>query len=70
VYLARPWPEDALEINIEESGGARHQSAIRFVGRHRGSVALVISHDRHLSLAHWSPEHDGVWLLKNADWWI
>jgi hypothetical protein len=70
VYLARPWPEDVLEVNIEEAGGARHQSAIRFVGRHRGSVALVISHDRHLSLAHWSPQHDGVWLLKNADWWI
>jgi hypothetical protein len=70
VYLVTPWPERVDRIDIEEVGGARHQSAVRFVGKHRESLALVISHDGHLSLAHWSREHDGVLLLKNAEWWI
>ena len=70
VYLVTPWPERVDRIDIEDVGGARHQSAVRFVGKHRESLALVISHDGHLSLAHWSPEQDGVLLLKNAEWWI
>jgi hypothetical protein len=70
VYVAGSWPERVDRINIEEAGGTRHQSAIRFVGHNRASIALVISHDGHLALVHWSPEHDGVLLLKNAEWWI
>jgi hypothetical protein len=70
VHLVTPWPERVERIDIEEVGGARHQSAVRFVGKHRESLALVVSHDGHLSLAHWSSEHDGVLLLKNAEWWI
>jgi hypothetical protein len=70
VYLMTPWPEHVNRIDIEAAGGSRHQSAVRFVGKHRESIALVISHDGHLSLAHWSPEHAGVLLFKNAEWWI
>jgi hypothetical protein len=70
VYRVTPWPERTDSIDIEEVGGARHQSAVRFVGKHRESIALVISHDGHLSLAHWSREADGVLFLKNAEWWI
>jgi hypothetical protein len=70
VYLVKTWPQSPVRIDIEETGGTRHQSAVRFVGRNRESIALVISHDGHLSLAHWSPEYDGVQVLKNAEWWI
>ena len=70
MFLVEPWPGRVPRRHIEEAGGARHQSAVRFVGRNRDSVALVISHDGHLSLAHWSAEHNGVLLLKNAEWWL
>jgi hypothetical protein len=70
VHLVRPEPDEPLRIDIEEAGGARHQSAIRFVGHHRGSAALVISHDGHLSLAYGTPDQAGVLLLRNAEWWI
>ncbi len=70
VLLLTPWPERTDRIDIEEVGGARHQSAVRFVGKHHDSLALVISHDGHLSLALWSREHNGVLLLRNAEWWI
>ena len=70
MFLVKPWPGRINRTHIEEAGGARHQSAVRFVGRNRDSIALVISHDGHLSLAHWSAEHQGVLLLKNAEWWL
>jgi hypothetical protein len=70
VYLVRPGAEEKKRIPIVEVGGARHQSAVRFVGQNRQAVSLVISHDGHLSLAHWSPEHKGVLMLKNAEWWL
>jgi Probable sensor domain DACNV len=70
VYLVNSRPEATKKIHIEEAGGARHQSAVRFVGQHRQSISLVISHDGHLSLSHWSAEHNGVLLLKNAEWWL
>jgi hypothetical protein len=70
VYLVRPGAEQTKRVRIVDVGGARHQSAVRFVGRNRQSVGLVISHDGHLSLAHWSPEHEAVLLLKNAEWWL
>ncbi len=70
VYRLRPGVHHSEKIHVEEVGGARHQSAVRFVGQHRTSVALVISHDGQLSMAHWSPAHQGVLLLKNAEWWI
>jgi hypothetical protein len=36
---------------IEEAlGGTRHQSAIRFIGKHRDWVAVVVSHDQQVSL--------------------
>jgi hypothetical protein len=70
VYLVKPGHEQASKIQIEEVGGARHQSAVRFVGQNRQCTSLVISHDGHLSLAHWSTELDGVTLLRNAEWWL
>ena len=70
LYLVQPWPQDPVKMHIEVAGGTRHQSAVRFVGHHHGSLALVISHDGHLSLAYWSPKHLGVLLEKNAEWWI
>jgi len=70
VYLVRAWAQQVDRIPIEEAGGTRHQSAIRFVGENHAAIGLVVSHDGHLSLAHWSSEHDGVVLMKNAEWWI
>jgi hypothetical protein len=70
VYRVTAWPEHVDSVHIEEAGGARHQSAVRFVGQHRDSIALVISHDGHLSLAHWSDTYHGVLFLKNAEWWM
>jgi Probable sensor domain DACNV len=70
VYVAEPATERTYRMPIEEAGGTRHQSAIRFAGANPEAVALVISHDSHLSVAHWSAELAGVLLLKNAEWWI
>jgi hypothetical protein len=70
VYRVTAWPERVDSVHLEEAGGARHQSAVRFVGQHRNAIALVISHDGHLSLAHWSDDYKGVLFLKNAEWWI
>jgi hypothetical protein len=70
LYLIQPGQRDAVKIRVEDAGGTRHQSAVRFVGHHHGSFALVISHEGHLSLAHWSTERHGVVLQKNAEWWI
>jgi hypothetical protein len=69
VYLVGSSPERAVRIRIEEAGGSRHQAAVRFVGQNHESIALVISHDGHLSLTHWSSRQNRVLLLKNAEWW-
>jgi hypothetical protein len=70
VYLLTASPEDAVRIRIEDAGGSRHQAAVRFVGQSHGSIALVISHEGHLSLTYWSARHAAVLMLKNAEWWV
>lgn len=70
VYLVTAASEHAVRIRIEDAGGSRHQAAVRFVGQNHGSIALVISHEGHLSLMHWSAGDAGVLLLKNAEWWV
>jgi hypothetical protein len=55
---------------LEESGGTRHQSALRFVSVHKDTVAIIISQDRHVSVAHWNHTEESVWMVQNADWWI
>jgi DNA integrity scanning protein DisA with diadenylate cyclase activity len=59
-------PDDP--VPIAESGGTRHQSALRFVLAHHEAVALVVSQDRHLSIAYWSPIFSSLTMLRNAEW--
>jgi hypothetical protein len=54
---------------IEETGGTRHQSAARFVAANKTSVAVVISHDAHISLFFWDEALPGVSMIRNVDWW-
>jgi hypothetical protein len=70
VFLVNTSTGGADRIAIDDAGGTRHQSAIRFACANPGSVALVISHDGHLSVTRWSNELGCVLLLKNAEWWI
>jgi len=70
VCIMRPLadPQKVIPVPLEESGGTRHQSAVRFVLAHHETVALVISQDRHLSIIYWEPKIDSVILLRNAEW--
>jgi hypothetical protein len=54
---------------IEQAGGTRHQSAIRFIGAHHDCVAVVVSHDRHVSFMFWSNDLEAVVQVRNAHWW-
>jgi hypothetical protein len=55
---------------LEDLGGTRHQSAARFAGANRDSLALVISQDRHLSIMHWDNSIGAVAVIRNAEWWV
>jgi hypothetical protein len=54
---------------VEDTGGTRHQSAARFVGANREAVAIVVSHDAHVSLFFWDEELEGVSMVRNVEWW-
>jgi hypothetical protein len=54
---------------IAQTGGTRHQSAARFVGATRDCVAIVISHDGHISLFFWEEALEAVRMIRNVDWW-
>jgi hypothetical protein len=60
---------DDDDASIEDTGGTRHQSAARFVGKCSDCAAIVISHDGHISLLHWDAEHKAVRMVRNAEWW-
>jgi hypothetical protein len=54
---------------IEDIGGTRHQSAARFVGASRDCVAIVVSHDGHISLLHYDDAAGCVRMMPNVEWW-
>lgn len=56
-------------VALEEVGGTRHQSAIRFVEAHHDAIAIVISQDRHMSIALWVEENGMASLIRDAHWW-
>lgn len=60
---------DDEELPIEDIGGTRHQSAARFVGASRDCVAIVISHDGHISLLHYDDVTGAVRMMPNVEWW-
>lgn len=55
---------------FEDLGGTRHQSAARFTAANKGSVALVISQDRHVSVMHWDEHIDAVAVVRDVEWWM
>jgi hypothetical protein len=72
VCMLRPEPgtQNLVLSPLEDIGGTRHQSAVRFVDANRDTVALVISQDRHLSVVSWDKASDSVAVVRNAEWWI
>jgi hypothetical protein len=70
VCMLRPLSglQELVPVPIAESGGTRHQSAVRFVLANKDTVALVVSQDRHLSMVHWHLELDAVVMMRNAEW--
>jgi len=68
-WLSEPpgmhWTE---KVSLEEVGGMRHQSSMRFVATHQDAMAIVASQDRSLSIASCNLEGE-VLLLRNAQWW-
>jgi hypothetical protein len=54
---------------LKDVGGTRHQSATEFVGQHHDCVAVVVSQDRHMSVAHWDEATQQVILLRGAEFW-
>jgi transcriptional regulator with XRE-family HTH domain len=72
VCMFGPHPGHQLVVSspLEHLGGTRHQSAARFISVHKDSAAVVISQDRHMSVMHWDPSHERVFVVRNADWWV
>jgi transcriptional regulator with XRE-family HTH domain len=70
MFRPHPGPQQVVSSPLEDLGGTRHQSAARFVSARREAVAIVISHDRHMSVAHWDHSHESVFVVRNADWWV
>ena len=70
LFRAEPGKQEVIPSTLEDLGGTRHQSAVRFVAANRESVALVVSQDRHMSVAHWDTSLKCVSVLRNAEWWV
>ena len=45
------------------------QRVVRFVVRNKETTAIVVSHDRHVSMMFWADELAGVVMIRNAHWW-
>lgn len=65
-----PGPQGLYSCSLEEFGGTRHQSAVKFVAANKDTVAIVISQDRRMSVLHWSNDHNCVMTVQHAEWWI
>jgi hypothetical protein len=70
IFQAVPGSQEVVRSPLEQSGGTRHQSAVRFAAAHPDTLALVISQDGHLSIVHWNEENKSVTLLRHAEWWL
>jgi hypothetical protein len=68
VFQPEPGPQPVARCALEDLGGTRHQSAARFVAANRDAVAIVISQDRHMSVAAWDARIDSVAVVRNAEW--
>jgi hypothetical protein len=67
IQRRRPTLAHATSVDLAEFGGTRHQSTARFVGKHKGSRAIVVSQDGKVSiLSHVGP--DEVHCLEHAEW--
>jgi len=66
----KPGSQNLAPSALEDLGGTRHQSAARFAGTNRDTVALVISQDRHMSVMHWDESIRSVAVLRNVEWWL
>jgi len=62
--------EPSMHDCLESLGGTRHQSAARFVAANADAVAIVVSHDRHLSVMHWGQADEAVVVVRNVEWWV
>jgi len=71
VFISGPHigPHHVERRPVEDTGGTRHQSAARFVGANPDAVALVVSHDGHVSLFFWDEDLGGVSMIRNVEWW-
>jgi hypothetical protein len=68
----KPLPSDqeAVPLPLEDLGGMRHQSAARFIVANKGTVVIVVSQDRHVSVMNWEDELKSVCVVRNAEWWV
>lgn len=69
-FRPEPGSQEAIAVPLETLGGTRHQSAARFVGANKDSVAVVLSQDRHMSVMRWDEQILAVAVVRNTEWWI
>jgi len=69
MFKPEPGEQEIVPTPSEALGGTRHQSAAKFVERNKDSLALVISQDRRLSVAHWNQEIGMVAVVRDAQFW-
>jgi len=69
-FRPEPGSQEAIAVPLETLGGTRHQSAARFVGANKDSVAVVLSQDRHMSVMRWDEQISAVAVLRNTEWLI
>lgn len=69
VYIVDlPYNGVPIRKSLEEVGGTRHQSSVKFTAETKNSVALVISQDRHVSLMSWDDQAKSVVVRRNIEW--
>jgi len=70
IFRSVPVEQRASLSPVETIGGARHQSAARFIAQNHEAVALVISQDNHMKIMHWWGQGDHVAVVQDAEWLV
>jgi hypothetical protein len=69
VFRSEGGNQQGVPEPLKDVGGTRHQSSAQFIAGNTDTVAVVISHDRHMSLMYWDDSINYVAVVRNVEWW-
>lgn len=67
---SRLGPGQKTEILVEDFGGTRHQSAIRFINNNKKAIAFVVSQDRIITAFVWDKESRRVCAYRHLETYL